>query len=321
MTWKVTATTTTSTLDWTNTSYAIRAVAYNGINGTNGTNGASGTNGAPGAATFVITRSANDSSAPTNAEVSALLGRTPVAGDICTVSYNAGNNAVVYRYVTTWVLFQTYITGSLIVQNTITSDKLSVSQLSAISANMGTITAGDVSIGSSPAISGTTMTGTGAHIYADGRMVVGNSSYNINWNNSALTVNGDIISTGNIINDAVSIASQYFFVNQATNDYTVTVNFTAAVAGTYIAQIVGLPLGAPTPGASGVSLFWNTLNPATEAYGIAGNGSAQPPMSVSFQSTMSAGANSFQARIQLLGYNTTGVRGAAFFITLLRRFR
>ena len=35
----VTATTTTSTLDWTNTAYTIRAVAYNGTNGSNGVAG------------------------------------------------------------------------------------------------------------------------------------------------------------------------------------------------------------------------------------------------------------------------------------------
>jgi hypothetical protein len=202
----VTATTTTSTLDWTNTTYAIRAIAYNGINGTNGTNGTSGTNGAPGAATFVITRTANDSSAPTNAEVSALLGRNPVAGDICTVSYNAGNNAVVYRYVTTWTLFQTYITGSLIVQNTITSDKLSVSQLSAISANIGTITAGDLSIGSSPAISGTTMTGTGSHLYSNGNFAFGKSTTNMVFDGANVYLNGFTNSNISTVTNANSAA-------------------------------------------------------------------------------------------------------------------
>lgn len=184
------ATTTTSTLNWTDTANTIRAVSYNGANGANGTNGTNGSNGAPGAATFVITRTANDSSAPTNSEVSSLLGRNPVAGDICTVSYNNANNAVVYRYVTSWVLFTTYITGSLIVQNTITSDKLSVSQLSAISANLGTITAGDISVGSSPAINGTTMTGSGSHLYNDGRFVSGNSTANIVFDGSNFYVNG-----------------------------------------------------------------------------------------------------------------------------------
>ena len=124
------ATTTTSTLDWTDVANPIRAIAYNGSNGANGTNGTNGTNGSNGAATFVVTRTANDSSPPTNAEVSALLGRNPVAGDICTVSYNNFNNAVVYRYTTSWSLFQTYITGSLIVQNTITADKMVTNLLS-----------------------------------------------------------------------------------------------------------------------------------------------------------------------------------------------
>jgi hypothetical protein len=129
-------TTSTTTITW-NTSNAY-------IVGVAGSNGTAGTNGSNGAATYVITRVANDSSAPTNAEVSTLLGRNPVAGDICTVSYNNFNNAAVYRYTTAWALFQTYITGSLIVQNTITADKLSVNQLSAISANLGTITAGTI---------------------------------------------------------------------------------------------------------------------------------------------------------------------------------
>ena len=123
-----TATTTTSTLDWTNTSYPIRAIAYNGANGGTGDPGAPG---AAGAATFVVTRFANDSSAPTNGEVYAVIGRNPVAGDIVTVSYNNYNNATVYRFVTSWILFTTYITGSLIVQNTITADKMVTGLMSA----------------------------------------------------------------------------------------------------------------------------------------------------------------------------------------------
>jgi hypothetical protein len=145
----VSATTVTSTLDWTNAAYTIRAIAYNGVNGANGANGTNGTNGAngaPGAATFVITRVANDSSAPTNAEVSALLGRNPVAGDICTVSYNSSNNAVVYRYVTSWVLFNTYITGSLIVQNTITADKMSANSITATNGAIADLTVSTIKI-------------------------------------------------------------------------------------------------------------------------------------------------------------------------------
>lgn len=142
----VVATTTTSTLDWTNVSYPIRAIAFNGDVGD------------AGSATFLVTRVANDSSPPTNAETIAVIGRAPVAGDIVTVSYNNSNNAVVYRYTTSWISQATYITGSLIVQNTITGDKvaantitatkLSVSELSSISANLGTVTAGSLNINS-----------------------------------------------------------------------------------------------------------------------------------------------------------------------------
>ena len=116
--------------------------------------GAGGTPGAAGSATFLVTRAANDSSAPTNAEVTAVIGRNPVAGDIATVSYNNANNAVVYRYTTSWVTQSTYITGSLIVENTITAanlstgsvtaNKINVTDLSAISADMGTLTAGTI---------------------------------------------------------------------------------------------------------------------------------------------------------------------------------
>jgi hypothetical protein len=167
----VVATTTTSTLDWTNTTYTIRAIAFNGINGT------AGSTGAAGAATFVITRVANDSSAPTNVEVSALLGRNPVDGDICTVSYNNFNNAVVYRYVTSWVLFSTYITGSLIVQNTITGDKIAANTVTASNINSNNLTIRD---------------GSGNILFGAGT----NLSYsNINpaagWLNSGITLNSN----------------------------------------------------------------------------------------------------------------------------------
>jgi len=129
------ATVVSSTLDWTNVSNPIRGIAYNGANGATG---------GAGSATFVITRVANDGGEPTNPEVLAAIGRTPVAGDIATVSYNNFNLAAVYRFSVGWTLFTSYITGSLIVENTITASKLSVSALSAITANIGTVTAGEI---------------------------------------------------------------------------------------------------------------------------------------------------------------------------------
>jgi hypothetical protein len=197
----VTATTTTSTLDWTNVTYPIRAIAFNGNNGTNGTNGSNGTNGTNGSATFVVTRVANDSSAPTNAEVNAILGRNPVSGDICTVSYNNANNAVVYQYITSWSLFQTYITGSLIVQNTITADKLA----------SNFVYTQKLQVGSSPALAINGMTGSGLLVNTDGSFALGNSNRSITFdgvNNPKLNgfLNGST-NTGSVTLYPTGIAS------------------------------------------------------------------------------------------------------------------
>lgn len=117
----------TSTLDWTNPTYPIRATSFIGSSGS---------------ATFLVTRTANDGSPPTNAEVIAVIGRNPVAGDIVTVSYNSSNNAVVYRYTTSWVSQSTYITGSLIVSNTITAANMAANSITVANAAIadGTIT-------------------------------------------------------------------------------------------------------------------------------------------------------------------------------------
>jgi len=209
------ATTTTSTLDWTNTAYPIRAVAYNGTNGTNGT---PGTAGSAGSATFLVTRTANDSSPPSNAEVSAVIGRNPVAGDIVTVSYNSYNNAVVYRYVTSWILQTTYITGSLIVQNTITADKLSVNSLNTVTGTTGTLFVRDPGGGSSGSSyiqagtayqTGTSMGGSGGILYSNGVFALGNSTTNVSFNGSQMTLNGNIVATNNVLSNAITNAQSF----------------------------------------------------------------------------------------------------------------
>jgi hypothetical protein len=237
----VSATTVTSTLDWTNVANEIRAIAYNGDDGSSGS------------ATFLVTRAANDGSPPNDAETIAAIGRTPVAGDIVTVSYNNANNAVVYRYTTSWVNQATYITGSLIVQNTITADKLSVNQLSAISANLGTITAGSISgttlsVGSSPTLSGTTMTGSGALVNSNGTFALGNPTTNISFDGTQMTLNGSVIATQNINPDAVSVTAANSAVASGAN---VTLNL---IAGDKVIILSTLGISA---------LYLPTNNPAT----------------------------------------------------------
>jgi hypothetical protein len=58
---------------------------------------------------------------------------------------------------------------------------------------------GQVRVGSSPAISGTTMTGSGAVLNADGTFALGTPSNNITFDGTAVTINGQLVAAGNII--------------------------------------------------------------------------------------------------------------------------
>lgn len=62
----------------------------------------------------------------------------------------------------------------------------------------GDIKANSIEVGSSPAISGTTMTGSGAVINDDGTFAIGNSTGNVSFDGSVLTVNGEIVKTENL---------------------------------------------------------------------------------------------------------------------------
>lgn len=111
--------TTQSNLDWTSTSYPIRAISYNGKVGDKGDKGNAGS------ASYVIERGAStNNAAPTDSEVFFVIGRNPIAGDMATVSYNNYNGALIYKYSVGWALMTTYIPGSLIVEGTITGSKL-----------------------------------------------------------------------------------------------------------------------------------------------------------------------------------------------------
>jgi hypothetical protein len=131
-------------------------------------------------ANFVVIRVPNNSSAPTDAECVSAIGRTPINGDLCTINYNSGLASIQYKYTTGWAVFQKYITADIVEAQT----------LSAFTANLGTVTAGDLSIGSSPALSGTNMTGSGAHIYSSGNFVFGNSSKSMVFDGFNVYFNG-----------------------------------------------------------------------------------------------------------------------------------
>lgn len=63
---------------------------------------------------------------------------------------------------------------------------------------------GDLSVGNSPARSGSTMTGAGAVFNADGTFAIGDASRNLSFNGSTLTINGNMVATGNLQANAVT---------------------------------------------------------------------------------------------------------------------
>lgn len=72
----------------------------------------------------------------------------------------------------------------------------------------GDITASRIEVGSSPAISGTTMTGSGAVVNDTGTFALGDSTTNITYDGSVLTLNGEIATTKNLVaNTATTIAA------------------------------------------------------------------------------------------------------------------
>jgi hypothetical protein len=116
------------------------------------------------------------------------------------------------------------ITATNIAASTITADKLNVTQLSAIVADLGSITAGDITVGTAPAISGTTMTGSGTHLYSNGRFVLGNSTTNISFDNTNLSINGSLIGTANVVANAITTSNGSTSGSSGAN---VTVSLTA----------------------------------------------------------------------------------------------
>jgi hypothetical protein len=63
---------------------------------------------------------------------------------------------------------------------------------------------GNFALGTTPAVSGTSMSGTGAALNSNGTFALGNATKNISFNGTTLTINGDLIATGNINAGAVS---------------------------------------------------------------------------------------------------------------------
>jgi hypothetical protein len=199
------------------------------------------------------------------------------------------------------------ITAGQIAANTITADRMSVSTLSAITANLGTITAGSISgsslsVGSSPAVSGTTMTGAGAKINTDGTFALGNSTTNISYNGTQMSLNGNVVATGNINANAVTLSASAFsageFRNTATDTWQdlQTVTITTSGQRIYFSSSANYLVGIGDGGESGnvplVGIF-RLVRDSTEL--MQSNETA-----MSYSETPSAGTYTYKLQVKTL---------------------
>jgi hypothetical protein len=181
-----------------------------------------------------------------------ILANTITGNNIAALTIGA--QAIASQAITSVKIESGAITSDKIFAGAVTSDKITVNDLSAINANMGTITAGtltagtifggalnaatgtfsgslsaatgtfagSMTVGSSPNISGTTMTGAGARINSNGTFALGNSSTNVTYNGSTMYLNGNVVTTENINLNAVTVPVSAFTANTFTNTQTNT---------------------------------------------------------------------------------------------------
>jgi hypothetical protein len=219
----------TSTLDWPNPIYAIRASAYNGTNGAAGADGATGNSAltayrvqdqASATPTFITpTSGPNAPSGWTLSTPSVTVGQVlwyiqgeynssttltingvapnttrwtgPIAAsvfqDIRSDNWN-GSNPPSFGNPATWGTTGYYISRT---------------DGTAILNNLGA--RGTLQSGLNPAISNSTMTGSGGIIYSNGNFALGNSTTNISFDGTQMTLNGSVVATQNISPNAVTV--------------------------------------------------------------------------------------------------------------------
>lgn len=190
------ATVSTSTITWT--SATISAVGYAG---TQGTTGAS--------SRICFARVASNP--------------TPVSGTITTsgsASFpSSAQSTSTWGFAATWSgsdpnpsssnsLYQSDGVYDPSTGNTVWStpyiSSLKVGALSAVSANTGSLSVTGTIQANTAAISGSTMTGSGAVIYSTGNFAIGNSTRNLSFDGTTLTMNGNMVVTGNIQANSIS---------------------------------------------------------------------------------------------------------------------
>ena len=170
---------------------------------------------------------------------------------------------------------------------------------------------GTLQSGSSPAISGTTMTGSGGVINSTGTFALGNSTTNISFNGTQMTLNGNVVATANINLNAVTVPVSSFtsgeFRNSALSTWEdiQTISITTTGQRVYVASAANVLYGAGLNGDTDVAIIptYRLVRGTTEL--MQSNEAA-----MSYSETPSAGTYTY--KVQCLSSNPFGATTITF---------
>jgi hypothetical protein len=128
---------------------------------------------------------------------------------------------------------------------------------------------GTVQVGSSPLVSGTSMTGTGAVFNPSGTWAAGNSTKNISFNGTTVTINGALVVTDNLVPEAVTVQAAAYTTGSAigTIGYWTTIqSVTIDSTGASVLLLAGFVTAIPFDG----TYAWKLSRDGTVVFRVGG---------------------------------------------------
>jgi hypothetical protein len=214
------ATTLVSTVNWVNA--GISAFSYYG------SNGAAGAAGVSARVAYAVTTT-TPASTPANVEVTGDI--VPTAGSWFTsVTWVSNSPASLTADQSLYQVDGLYnpATNKTNWIGVPYLSSLKVGSLSAITTSTGSlnVTGTFKTNTGNPVVSGSTMTGYGGVIVSDGTFALGNSTTNIAFNGLQMTLNGNVVSTGNIISNSVTGSASSSVVTSTSTESSLSFNIT-----------------------------------------------------------------------------------------------
>lgn len=213
------ATATSTAFSWTSASIVVSGYAgTNGATGPTGGVGITGPTGGAGASSRIMYARIASNPVPVTGIVTVTGDNRPTGAQGSAV-WGASFNVTWYANdpdpSSNNSLYQAdgIYNGSTTSWSTPYISALKVGALSAVSTNTGSLTVSGTLQSNTAAISGTTMTGSGGVLYANGNFAFGNSTTNIAFNGSQMTLNGNVVATSNIGVGAVTNANSAYTGN------------------------------------------------------------------------------------------------------------